>query len=306
MALMKGTVLPYFMDEDSAWGLKVSDIEEQIKLASKQGINTRAIVVINPGNPTGQVLSEDNIRSIIELCAREGILILADEVYQENIWDPEVKFHSFRKVLESMPSEIADSVELLSVHSISKGISGECGLRGGYFETHNFLPEIEEVISKMKAIELCSNTIGQIACTLMVDPPRRGKESEETMNLFEQEYNNIFDGMKERAFILSNKLNEMDNITCNSVQGSMYAFPRIHLNQSAIKKAKDEKVAPDFLYCLEMLNETGIQTVPGSGFGQKKDTYHLRMTNLVSPTEKMAKTLDRMAEFNNKFHKKYN
>lgn len=87
-----------------------------------------------------------------------------------------------------MPSEIADTVQLISVHSISKGISGECGLRGGYFEIHNFLPEIKEVIAKMKSIELCSNTVGQIACTLMVDPPRRDKESEETMNLYEQEY----------------------------------------------------------------------------------------------------------------------
>lgn len=97
----------------------------------------------------------------------------------------------------------------------------------------------------------------------------------------------------------------MDNITCNAVQGSMYAFPRIHLNESAVKKAKNEKVAPDFLYCLEMLNETGIQTVPGSGFGQAKGTYHLRMTNLVNPTEKMKKTLERMADFNHKFHQRY-
>ena len=47
------------------------------------------------------------------------------------------------------------------------------------------------------------------------------------------------------------------------------------------------KVAPDFMYCLKMVEETGIMTVPGSGFGQKKDTYHFRITNLVCPTEKM-------------------
>lgn len=59
-----------------------------------------------------------------------------------------------------MSPDIAHSVELLSVHSISKGVSGECGLRGGYFETHNFLPEVEEIIEKMKSLELNSNTIG--------------------------------------------------------------------------------------------------------------------------------------------------
>lgn len=171
MQLMNGKVLPYYLNEETDWSLKVEDIQMQIDMAKKQGITTRAIVVINPGNPTGQVVSEENIRSIIELCARENIMILADEVYQENIWDKNLKFHSFRKVLETMPPQIANSVELLSVHSISKGMSGECGLRGGYFETQNFLPEIEEVIAKLKAVELCANTVGQIACTLMVDPP---------------------------------------------------------------------------------------------------------------------------------------
>jgi len=67
----------------------------------------------------------------------------------------------------------------------------------------------------------------------------------------------------------------------------MYAFPQIHLSKSAIAEAKKRGVAPDFLYCMDMVEKTGIMTVPGSGFGQKKDTYHFRITNLVCPTEKM-------------------
>jgi len=58
----------------------------------------------------------------------------------------------------------------------------------------------------------------------------------------------------------------MKNVTCSEVQGAMYAFPRIHLSQKAINKAKDMGVEPDFLYCMDMVNETGIMTVPGSGF----------------------------------------
>jgi len=138
--------------------------------------------VINPGNPTGSVLTLQNVKDIINLCYKHGILILADEVYQENVYEEGCKFHSFRKVLDQMPSDIAHSVELLSVHSISKGITGECGLRGGYFETHNFQPEIEEVIEKLKSIELQANTVGQLVCTLMVDPPVRGKESDEIVD----------------------------------------------------------------------------------------------------------------------------
>ncbi len=64
-------------------------------------------------------------------------------------------------------------------------------------------------------------------------------------------------------------------------------------------------MAPDFLYCLKMVEETGIMTVPGSGFGQKKDTYHFRITNLVTPTERMAETLQTLKEFNERFVAKY-
>jgi len=62
---------------------------------------------------------------------------MADEVYQQNIYDPDVRFISARKVLHEMGHPYRDSVELISLHSTSKGLLGECGLRGGYFEAHN-------------------------------------------------------------------------------------------------------------------------------------------------------------------------
>jgi alanine transaminase len=85
----------------------------------------------------------------------------------------------------------------------------------------------------------------------------------------------------------------------------MYAFPRIHLSKKAIKEAASLGVAPDFMYCKAMVDETGIMTVPGSGFGQKKDTYHFRITNLVCPTERMQETLENLKTFNEKFNDKF-
>ena len=80
---------------------------------------------------------------------------------------------------------ISDAInELISMHSVSKGLMGECGLRGGYFETHNLDPFASEMINKLKSIELCSNTIGQMTVNLMVDPPREGRESPETVKLY--------------------------------------------------------------------------------------------------------------------------
>jgi len=77
----------------------------------------------------------------------------------------------------------------------------------------------------------------------------------------------------------------MINTSCNDIEGAMYAFPRVHFSPVAIAKAEENGVPVDFMYCLDMVNETGIMTVPGSGFGQRPDSYHYRITNLVNPTQ---------------------
>lgn len=186
-----------------------------------------------------------------------------------------------------MPENIRTSVELVSLNSVSKGLSGECGLRGGYLEAHNIDEFASDQIYKLKSIELCSNTTGQVGTLLLVDPPKRGVESDATMDQYEKERSDIYNGLKDRAELLSKTFNEMRNVTCSEIQGAMYAFPRIHLSQSAIQAARDLNVQPDFFYCNNLVNETGIMTVPGSGFGQKEGEYHYRITNLVTPTEKM-------------------
>lgn len=66
--------------------------------ARAEGRNVRALVVINPGNPTGQLLSVDNQREILEFCRDEGVVLMADEVYQANIYKPGKHFTSFKKV----------------------------------------------------------------------------------------------------------------------------------------------------------------------------------------------------------------
>lgn len=140
---------------------------------------------------------------------------------------------------------------------------------------------------------------------LSVDPPVKGIESDATVQLYEQEKTQIYNGLRERAELLTKTFNEMRNVTCSEIQGAMYAMPRLHLSQSAIEAAKKKGVQPDFLYCMDLVEETGIMTVPGSGFGQKDGEYHLRITNLVTPTERMKVVLDKFKAFNDKFHDRY-
>lgn len=72
--------VPYYLDEAAGWGLSVAELERQLAEARSKGVAVRALVVINPGNPTGQVLSRENQEEVVRLCAREGLLLLADEV----------------------------------------------------------------------------------------------------------------------------------------------------------------------------------------------------------------------------------
>lgn len=98
---------------------------------------------------------------------------MADEVYQNNIYT-DTPFISVRKVLAEMGAPYSTNVELVSMHSTSKGRLGECGLRGGYMETVNLDGFVEKMLYKLKSIELCSNTIGQLATYLMTTPPKKG------------------------------------------------------------------------------------------------------------------------------------
>ncbi len=87
-------------------------------------------------------------------------MLMADEVYQSNIYKDGLEFTSLRRALHDMGEPYASEVELVSMHSVSKGLLGECGLRGGYFEVHNLSDRALEMLYKLKSINLCSNTIG--------------------------------------------------------------------------------------------------------------------------------------------------
>lgn len=102
-------------------------------------------------------MSEENIGEVIEWAAKNGVLLMADEVYQTNVYDPSMKFHSFKKVLRASP--YADEVELVSFHSTSKGVIGECGMRGGYLELCNIHPETMDDVYKSLSVNLCSNLV---------------------------------------------------------------------------------------------------------------------------------------------------
>ena len=282
-----GVQVNYYPDEDSGWTFDQALLEESLRNARNNGVNVKGIVVINPGNPTGAVLGEKSISTIIEFAKQHQLAVLADEVYQENVYAGE--FVSFAKTLGT-----ETAVPLFSFHSISKGFFGECGHRGGYLEVRN-PPKIQrtnldfvDLLTKQASVSLCSNTAGQILTYLMVTPPEEGSK---TYQQYVEQKNKILSDLKAKATMIREAFTHMDGVECFGETGAMYLFPRLN-------KLPEGKT--DFDYCMALLENTGLITVNGTGFGQKEGTSHLRVA-FLPPQELLAQVLPKWIKFHNKY-----
>ncbi|KAM4017760.1 alanine aminotransferase 2 [Anomaloglossus baeobatrachus] len=286
----------YYLDEEQCWALDVTELRRALYQA-KEHSNPKVLCIINPGNPTGQVQSRRCIEEVIHFAYEEGLFLLADEVYQDNVYSEDCDFHSFKKVLFEMGPEYSGHVELASFHSTSKGYTGECGYRGGYMEVVNLHPDVKAQLVKMLSVRLCPPVSGQAAMDVVVNPPQ---PDEESYQQFMQEKEAVLSTLAHKAKLTEEWFNQVPGIQCNPLQGAMYAFPRIFIPPGAVDKAKELQMAPDMFYCMRLLEETGICVVPGSGFGQRDGTYHFRMT-ILPPLEKLRLLLQSVKDFHIRF-----
>jgi aspartate/methionine/tyrosine aminotransferase len=280
ITLFEGKQVNFYMDEGNDWRLSQTMLESSYQEAVAQGVQVRAICVINPGNPTGSVMDWENIAMVIRFAKAHNLAILADEVYQENVYLAGDRFVSFAKVLTELGEK---DVSLFSFHSCSKGYLGECGQRGGYMEIRNIPADVVAQILKLQSVSLCSNLTGQMTTYCLVNPPKPGQPS---YKLFAEERDGILSELKQRAVILAEGLNKIPGVQCNKVAGAMYCFPRVTLPAGRT----------DAEYCMALLEETGICVVPGSGFGQVPGTAHFR-TTILPPTYKMKQVVEKLAAF---------
>jgi len=216
LSLLNARCVPYYLDEAKGWGTDLETIKSSYEKAIQDGTDVRAIVVINPGNPTGASLAASEVEAVLNFAKEHQLVVLADEVYQTNVFVG--KFTSFKKVLRDLqkahPGEY-DTLELASLNSISKGMVGECGHRGGYFELCGFDPDVQAQIYKFISIMLCPPVIGQCLVELMVNPPKEGDES---YPLYHQEYEGIKEGLYKRAMALYNAFKKMEGVEIGEPQ----------------------------------------------------------------------------------------
>ena len=297
LEMLGGHAAPYYLDFERGWGMDVSRVRELVKAERAAGREPRALVTISPGNPTGSILGEENMRDVGRLCEEEGLVLMADEVYQKNVYDQSTKFTSFKKVVRDLNSP----VELFSFHSTSKGVLGECGRRGGYMEYCNIDAEVKEQLYKLASVSLCPNVDGQIVTDCMVKPPNKGSPEGAR---HDHEQKKIFDALGRRAVKVVDALNKLEGVRCQPAAGAMYVHPRLTLSPKVVEAAKAEGRSPDTYYCLELLDKTGLCVVPGAGFGQEDGTYHFRSTFLAGE-DIMDGVLERMSKFHAKFTAKH-
>ena len=133
------------------------------------------------------------------------------------------------------------------------------------------------MLQKSISAKLCPTVLGQACMDLVVNPPRPGEPSYES---WLGEKDRTLSSLARRAKLVADTLNTIPGFSCNTVQGAMYAFPQITLPEKAIKAAEEAGQAADVFYAFNLLEETGICVIPGSGFGQMPGTFHFRTTIL--------------------------
>jgi alanine-synthesizing transaminase len=253
---------PYYLDEDNNWQPDIEDIR------SKINDKTRAIVLINPNNPTGSLYSLDILQKIINLALEHNLIIFADEIYDKLLFDG--KKH-------------------ISIASLNKDVSV---ITFGGLSKNYFVPGFRMgwgIISGRK--QILDNYIEAINKILRARLSANHPEQYAIKPALEGDQNHLSEAMTKltlRRDITVNMLNAIPGISCVKPEGAFYAFPRLHMKQS------------DSQFVHGLIKETGVVVVPGSGFGQVPGTQHFRVV-FLPPENTLTKAYNNIAAYYVKF-----
>ncbi|MGB5090620.1 MAG: aminotransferase class I/II-fold pyridoxal phosphate-dependent enzyme [Nitrososphaeraceae archaeon] len=235
-------------------------------IRSKITSNARAMCIINPNNPTGEVFNSKNLKQLIDVAAEHDMYIICDEIYDKLVFDQE--FTGIGKVAKDAP--------VILLNGFSK-VYLMTGWRCGYICMNSDCQKLENIrsnIPKLARVRIAANLPVQKAAVAALQGP--------------QSYiTKMVSKLKKRRDLVVKRLNEIDGISCKLPNGAFYTFPKILLNGW-----KDDK---DFV--LDLLNKTGILTVHGSGFGEL-GKGHFRIVYL--PNEQvLQEAMDKLSNFIN-------
>lgn len=263
VSLSGGTPVHYICDEQSDWFPDIEDIR------SKINSNTKAIVVINPNNPTGAVYSKELLLQIVDLADEHNLVILADEIYDKILYDE----------AEHIPlSTLANNVLCVTFNGLSKAYrlagfrSGWMLLTGAKHRARDYIEGLD-ILSSMR---LCANVPAQHAIQTCLG----GYQSINDL---------ILPGgrLLEQRDIAFKMLNEIPGVSCVKPKGAIYMFPKLDVKKFGI--SNDEHLVLDFL------RQEKILLVQGTAFNWP-DADHLRVVFLPR-VDDLQHALERFSDF---------
>ncbi|XP_035508693.1 alanine aminotransferase 2-like [Morone saxatilis] len=284
-------LVPYQLMEGRGWGLDLDELHRALKTARGR-CEPRAIYISNPGNPTGHVQDRTTMEEVIRFAATEGLVLLAEEVYQDSVFGQGREFISYKKVLFEMGNKYSETVELISFNSISSACMGECGLRGGYMEVINMDPAVNNYLRSMQGSS-SPPVLPQLALEVMVNPPSPGDPSYET---YTQEIRRTLTTLSQNAQRACEFLNDLPGMNCQPAMAGVFLYPSLHLPPQMIEEAKMLGVEADVLYCQRFLEKEGVCLGSGCENGQEDQNYHIRLC-VLAPPAKLEEVLARLRSF---------
>ena len=256
-----GKAVPYKMIEEEDWRPDVDMIRKRIT------DSTKAMVLINPNNPTGSVYDEKDLRDIGDICAEYGIPLISDEIYDKLVFDKE--FFSMSRLSADVPRIILNGFSKVNLMP---------GWRMGYcyfMDQDGLMSEIREGFMKQLRARICPNVPCQAAARASLQGP--------------QDYIDYMNRkLKERADFSYKRLNEIPHVSTRRANGALYMFPSIDL--------KGTPWNTDMEFVLDLIKEEGVVLVQGSGFCQEFGQSHFRSL-LLPPMEVLEEAFDKMEKF---------
>ncbi|MFA7290162.1 MAG: aminotransferase class I/II-fold pyridoxal phosphate-dependent enzyme [Melioribacteraceae bacterium] len=233
---------PYYLDESNGWQPDIEDIKKKINP------KTKAIVLINPNNPTGSNFSRETLQQILDIALENNLVVFADEIYDKLLYDD--KEHVSIASLNSEAPVITFGG--LSKNYMVPGFRIGWGIVSG---NRAMLANYIEAINKLLRSRLSANHPEQYG----IAPSLDGDQSHLTLAM---------EKLTKRRDLTYEMLNSVEGISCVKPEGAFYAFPKIEIDGS------------DNHFVAELIKETGVVVVPGTGFGQVPGTNHFRVVFL--------------------------
>ncbi|WP_097230676.1 pyridoxal phosphate-dependent aminotransferase [Streptomyces zhaozhouensis] len=263
VSLAGGTAVHYRCDEQSDWMPDIADIERKIT------DRTRALVVINPNNPTGAVYDEEMLRQLTELARRHRLVLCSDEIYDRILYDG---------ATHSSTAEIAPDLLTLTFNGLSKNYR-VAGFRCGWLAVcgpKDHASSYIEGLTILANMRLCANMPAQHAVAAALF----GRQSIEQL---------VLPGgrIKEQRDVAYERLTSIPGVSCVKPKGALYAFPRL---DPKVFKIKDDRQM-----VFDLLRAEKIMIVHGTGFNWPEPD-HFRIVTLPAADE-LADAIDRIGNF---------